>query len=422
MRIEDIVALINKALGPYAKSIENLDEVSLRILRDLDSLNQKIELTQAQAENLIDRRVAQIEIDFAKNRKDYIGPPGPQGERGLPGQRGEKGQNGKDGQPGPQGKQGIPGKEGKQGPPGEQGQRGETGYPGPQGEKGERGETGYPGPQGEKGERGAIGPIGIQGVPGDRGATGARGERGIPGKDGKDGQDGKAGPQGERGLRGEQGIPGEKGERGLPGKDGPPGPKGTRGVMLVARQWEPGEHIAGSLVTHKGSTWQATYTTSKEPGHKVRSWELISDGIQIEKEGDHGLIIRSGSGKLLEYPDLRGEKGERGEKGDSTTTYAKYSETQAYRAGLDDVKHDGCVWRAMKSGFLRPPGTTKSKNTGQWINITHRGPPGPPGKDADHDAIREEVLIELRSEIHLLAADAIDFIKNSFFSELKLDV
>ena len=66
------------------------------------------------------------------------------------------------------------------GPQGPQGDRGETGPIGPQGTKGDKGEPGRDGAKGEKGDPGAKGDKGESGAPG---ARGEKGEKGDPGKD-----------------------------------------------------------------------------------------------------------------------------------------------------------------------------------------------------------------------------------------------
>lgn len=63
------------------------------------------------------------------------------------------------------------------GPQGPQGDKGETGPIGPQGTKGEKGDKGAPGAKGDPGERGE------KGDKGDPGAQGEKGEKGDPGKD-----------------------------------------------------------------------------------------------------------------------------------------------------------------------------------------------------------------------------------------------
>lgn len=119
-----------------------------------------------------------------------VGPPGPEGPRGIPGETGPRGERGpagprgatgERGEAGPRGVQGLAGPRGpagEQGPPGAQGERGERGEPGPRGDRGPAGATGDPGPPGEQGERGEAGPAGEQGVQGERGPAGVRGPRG----------------------------------------------------------------------------------------------------------------------------------------------------------------------------------------------------------------------------------------------------
>ena len=77
---------------------------------------------------------------------EFVGPQGPQGERGIQGPQGEQGIQG------PQGERGIQGPQGEQGP---------QGFQGPQGIQGPQGEHGIQGPQGEQGPQGIQGPQGV---------------------------------------------------------------------------------------------------------------------------------------------------------------------------------------------------------------------------------------------------------------------
>jgi hypothetical protein len=129
-----------------------------------------------------------IATNFEASRLDYIkhpeppiiivGPPGPQGQRGV------------EGAPGPQGQAGPQGAQGPRGPIGPQGAQGIQGLPGAKGDKGE---------QGLKGETGAKGPQGLPGLPGPPGAQGPKGingANGAPGPAGPQGPVGRAGPAG----------------------------------------------------------------------------------------------------------------------------------------------------------------------------------------------------------------------------------
>ena len=215
-------------------------------------------------ENIIDKRVAQIELKQ--------GPQGPQGERGEKGDTGERGEQGPQGEVGPKGDEGERGAVGQKGEKGDTGERGEQGPQGPQGERGVdvedittnkdgetvihlsndidfnlgvlRGEKGDAGPQGERGPQGEPGPkgeIGIQGPIGEKGEVGERGpqgERGEKGADGLVGERGEPGPQGERGEKGDTGERGEK------------GPKGDAGVG-IHKSWIDQEGCLVQLLTNE---------------------------------------------------------------------------------------------------------------------------------------------------------------------------
>lgn len=97
--------------------------------------------------------------DGRDGRDGLLGPPGLDGERGPPGPAGPEGPAGPQGSKGDDGRSayevavqaGFVGSESDWieslvGPPGPQGERGLQGERGPQGERGERGERGEPGP------------------------------------------------------------------------------------------------------------------------------------------------------------------------------------------------------------------------------------------------------------------------------------
>ncbi len=159
----------NEKVREQEKLIQQLSEKLVEI-NDLQTLNGDKESIQSLVDYLTRRGKLEEEwmeyLNSGIQRKLFVGPKGPAGEKG------------------------------EQGPTGKQGERGETGPAGPRGDKGETG---------DKGAQGPVGPAG---------KDGQNGKDGLPGKDGKDGKDG---------LPGKDGKDGQDGKDGLPGKDGQPG-------------------------------------------------------------------------------------------------------------------------------------------------------------------------------------------------------
>ena len=266
----------------------------------------RVELMESQSRTIIAElradimslRTAQEQDTRARLSMLKDGEPGPAGSEGPPGSKGDKGEPGDAGPPGPAG---------ESGPAGEKGATGETGVAGKDGQAGAPGEPGPPGPPGPsiKGEPGPPGPAGADGKDADPeavahrlaerielslrehivahiercvaalplqvgppGPAGERGDRGEPGAPGPQGADGGPGPQGERGPVGPDGA---EGKQGLPGEKGDPGPAGQFDKIEA---WADGVHYAGQIVTYRGSCWQATRDTGKEPGGSD-DWRLI---------------------------------------------------------------------------------------------------------------------------------------------------
>ena len=90
------------------------------------------------------------EVQRRLDNGDFVGPQGPQGEKGDPGAKGDKGDpgaKGDKGDPGAKGDKGDPGAKGDKGDPGAKGDKGDPGAPGAQGEKGEKGDPGKDAPR-----------------------------------------------------------------------------------------------------------------------------------------------------------------------------------------------------------------------------------------------------------------------------------
>lgn len=129
-------------------------------------------------------------------------------------------------------------------------------FVGPQGPQGDRGETGPIGPQGDRGETGPIGP---QGPKGEKGDKGDRGEKGDTGPQGETGAKGDAftfddfTPEQLESLRGPKGDTGAIGPQGTEGAVGPQGPQGEKG--------EPGKDaVIDATLTQEGEAADAKVT------------------------------------------------------------------------------------------------------------------------------------------------------------------
>lgn len=215
------------------------------------------------------------------------------------------------------------GKDGERGLPGERGEDGKEGKQGPQGESGLDGEDGQDGKQGP------------QGLPGQDGAPGERGEKGEPGP---------VGPAGPVGLQGERGLDGKQGERGL---------EGPRGKLPVLTAWIDGVYYWGDVVAHKGSTYQATKDTAKEPPH--------SDWV--------ALAVRGADAYAGEVRGL-------------------FDPSADYRA-RDVVTFNDSEWRAVMDnpgplpgdGWRKGAGKGKPGKPGEMGPRGLKGDQGPPGRE-----------------------------------------
>jgi hypothetical protein len=182
------------------------------------------------------------------------------------------------------------------------------------------------------------------GAQGPQGEKGERGERGEDGKQGETGAQGPAGESGPQGPAGERGADGRDGNDGADGKDGAPG---QAGQFPIPRAWKAQIHYAGQIVTHDGSTWQATRDTAAAPPHedwnalalkgldapvgdvcgkydpqkRYRKFDLVNtDNSEWRAKHDDpgpcpgdGWAMSARQGK----PGPKGERGERGERGQS---------------------------------------------------------------------------------------------------------
>jgi hypothetical protein len=167
-------------------------------------------------------------------------------------------------------------------------------------------------------------------------------------RDGTDGEPGPEGPPGPPGLPGERGLPGEavtgppgpkgdpgaNGANGGPGERGPPGPPGQ---LPAVEPWAEGVHYLGTVVAHRGATYQARRDTGREP------------------PGD-------------DWQELAG----RGADGDTWEMIGVWDAAKAdYRRG-NVVALDGGTFVAVKDKPGACPGD-------DWRQITTRGKPGPKG-------------------------------------------
>lgn len=352
MNPEELLDIINAALAPYRKGIEDLDSVVKRIMGEVAQLLKDSAVSKQEIKTFVTERMSTIHLELLRDRDAFRGDPGEKGDQGGTGLRGDRGERGLTG---------------------DQGEAGETGD---QGEAGGTGETGLKGDRGDQGDQG------------DRGEKGITGDRGDPGRDGALGEKGVSGDQGIPGTHGDRGEKGDRGDVGQTGETGETGKTGPTGLVGSISEWQKRTHSSGEIVTHGGATWQCRRKTLGEPGRLSNSWELLTNGISTgEFSEDHRLSVVLANGDVIKSQSLRGDKGE---KGNSVTLHLKYNVTHKYRAGIDEVKESGAVWRAVKTGLLHKPGSAKGK--GQWVNITHRGPAGPAGKDADPKAIGDAVF------------------------------
>jgi hypothetical protein len=175
-------------------------------------------------------------------------------------------------------------------------------------------------------------------------------------RDGRDGTDGKPGPEGPpgppglpggRGLPGEavQGPPGPKGDPGATGAIGEVGPPGPPGKLPAVTPWAEGVHYAGTVVAHRGATYQARRDTGREPGNDSDDWQELAA---------------------------------RGADGDTWEMLGVWDGARDYRRG-NVVARDGGTFVAVKDAPGDCPGDG-------WRQITTRGKPGPKGDAGDRGA------------------------------------
>ena len=142
------------------------------------------------------------EVQRRLDNGDFVGPQGPQGDRGETGPIG------------PQGDKGEPGRDGAKGEKGDPGAKGDKGDPGAPGAQGEKGEKGDPGRDGSPGATGATPRFTVTAVTGEAGTAASVTQSGTA-----------ENPMVEftipQGVKGDTGAQGEKGEKGDPGKDAP---------------------------------------------------------------------------------------------------------------------------------------------------------------------------------------------------------
>ncbi|HER8593359.1 TPA: LPXTG cell wall anchor domain-containing protein [Streptococcus pyogenes] len=148
----------NEKVREQEKLIQQLSEKLVEI-NDLQTLNGDKESIQSLVDYLTRRGKLEEEwmeyLNSGIQRKLFVGPKGPAGEKGAQGPvgpAGKDGQNGKDGLPGKDGKDGQNGKDGLPGKDGKDGQDGKDGLPGKDGKDGQDGKDGLPGKDGQPGK------------------------------------------------------------------------------------------------------------------------------------------------------------------------------------------------------------------------------------------------------------------------------
>jgi hypothetical protein len=127
-----------------------------------------------------------------------------------------------------------------------------------------------------------------------------------------------------------------------PGPEGKQGPEGRPGKVAQVKAWSNVIHYEGAIVTHNGSTFQATKDTAKEPGHE--DWICLAergrDGVTpkvrgtfdasteyrwldiVALNGGSFVALKDDPGQcpgpdwqLIASPGKRGEKGQQGDRG-----------------------------------------------------------------------------------------------------------
>lgn len=224
----------------------------------------------------------------------------------------------------------------EKGEPGVDGRAGEVGLPGAQGRGVSRllvdakghlvatftdgstddvglivGKDGAQGPMGREGERGADGVNGRDGADGksvevvevERMIGEAVARISAP-KDGTNGKDGAPGPKGDKGDAGPVGRDGLDGKDGAAGKDGERGLDGVNGrdgKLPIVREWTDTVHREGEVVSRRGSTWQASRDTGKEPPHA--DWICLAMAGRAGVDG-RSIIVRGTYSTEAEYSAL----------------------------------------------------------------------------------------------------------------------
>lgn len=207
------------------------------------------------------------------------------------------------------------------------------------------------------------------------GAPGPQGERGERGERGEDGEQGKAGEKGERGEPGEPGPQGERGAAGRDGTDGKDGAQGAPGAFPIPRAWKAAIHYAGQIVTHDGSTWQASKDTAAAPPHE--DWSLIAQ-----------------RGADAPVGEVRG----------------LYDPQANYRR-FDLVSKDGAEWRAKHDdpgplpgdGWALSAKQGKPGSKGERGEKGERGPQGERGPGIDESRVRKLIADAIEQYHHEVA-------------------
>lgn len=71
-----------------------------------------------------------------------------------------------------------------------------------------------------------------------------------------------------------------------PGKDGARGERGPAGRLPLVRAWSDKIHYESDVVTHEGTTYQATRDTAKQPPHD--DWQTVASA---GRDGEHGKSL-----------------------------------------------------------------------------------------------------------------------------------
>lgn len=177
---------------------------------------------------------------------------------------------------------------------------------------------------------------------------------------------------GAPGAPGERGPAGEQGRDGVDGKDGAPG---APGAFPLSRAWSDRIHYQGEIVTHQGSTWQASRDTAAAPPDDA--WSPLA---------------------------LRGDDAPVGE------VRGLYDPSASYRK-FDLVTFDNSEWRAVKDdpGPLPGDGWIISAKRGKPGIKGERGEPGergPPGRELVALKVEGWQLVAVLSDGRSIRCDA----------------